>query len=410
MQADSKKRIIFVDDDRNVLDGLRRMLHPMREKWDIEFAESGKEALSALNGGEHEMIITDLRMPEMDGITLLEKVRENHPGVIRIMLTGQTVSPTQGRAARCVHQFISKPFEAAKLIELIESAAGLHSKIKNKKVSKILSDLQSLPVLPKAYEGIIEKLNSDTSSPRQIGEMISRDIGLTTKILQLANSAHYGTRTKIVDPVRAVVQLGLSAVKALVLSNTVFSKLSEELEKEFRAEGFQEHCMRVGILARQICCDQGMDDESLQLASMAGILHDTGKILLIAKFPDEYRGAIRISRTRETGLHQAEEEAIGVSHTEIGGSLLELWGLANTIIASAAFHHDIEKSLGEEFDITSAVYLANAIDHNVCSSPGDGCFEEVDENLLKEYGCYEIFQERLRMCISELNTEYINVA
>ena len=102
------KRILFVDDDCNVLNGLRRMLHGMRGQWKMEFVTRASDALTVMEGSQYDVVISDLRMPDMDGIAFLETVREKYPDVIRFMLSGYMDRPLQTRAARCVHQFISQ--------------------------------------------------------------------------------------------------------------------------------------------------------------------------------------------------------------------------------------------------------------------------------------------------------------
>jgi YesN/AraC family two-component response regulator len=78
------RRILFVDDEPRILDGLKRMLHSMRREWEMVFALSGQQALDLLGSGSFNVIISDMRMPGMDGHQLLEKVRQAHPQVVRI--------------------------------------------------------------------------------------------------------------------------------------------------------------------------------------------------------------------------------------------------------------------------------------------------------------------------------------
>lgn len=403
---DEKKRILFVDDDRSVLDGLRRMLHKMRGEWKMEFVARTSDAMKVMKNMHYDIVISDLRMPTTDGVQFFEKVRKKYPGTIRFMLSGYSEQPLQGRAARCVHQFISKPCDAEQLKKLISRAFALRDRLRSKEVSKIVSALRSLPVMPKVYQDVINLLAEPECSPRKIGKMIGRDIGMSAKILQMVNSAFYGRAGRIVDPVHAVVYLGLKTVEALVLTEGVFSKLSERKSKKFHAAALQEHCVRVGALARNICRAEHMSEEDLDVASMAGILHDTGKMILIANFSDQFAEAIRISRAGRIPLYQVEFDLLNVTHAQLGGCLLELWGIPNTIIEAATFHHEPWQCLSDEFSTTSAVYIADAIDHQLCCGLGDGWREDIDMDCLEQFDLTDKWHKWCGMCLPVEAGEY----
>jgi putative nucleotidyltransferase with HDIG domain len=264
--------------------------------------------------------------------------------------------------------------------------------------------------MPKAYQKVIEAFNDPYCSPRTIGKMISSDIGLSTKILQVANSGFQGGAVKIVDPIRAVVHLGLKAVEALVLTSGIFSKLSDDLVKRFFVEGLQEHCARVGMYSRMICESFNMEEEDLETATMAGILHDTGKMVLIAKFPEEYSEAIEKSRRTKVSLCDIERDILGFTHCELGGSLLELWGLPNNIIECATYHQEIENSVTEgTASINSAVYLANLLDHEMVCLLGGGYSGCEEESKLKLYDMYDLWERWKRITVPFEYSEVLNV-
>lgn len=396
-----KKRILFVDDDRYVLDGLRRMLYVRRHEWKMEFVTGPADAFKVMRSTHYDMVISDLKMPDMDGVEFLEKVREKYPDMIRFMLSGYADQPLCSRAARCVHQLIPKPCDAERLAHLISGAIALHERIKSNKTAKVISDVRSLPVMPKVYQRVIDQLKSPECSPKEIGRLIAKDIGMSTKILHVANSGFYGPIAEIADPVRAVVFLGLKAVEALLLTSGIFSKLSEDTVRRFCVDGLQDHCSRVGMLARMICEEKMMSGEELEIATMAGILHDTGKMIHIASYPDPYQEAIRESRRGEKCLFDLEQEMIHVPHTDLGGCLLELWGLPNTIIEAAAYHHDPEQCTEGDFTINTAVYAANILDHQLYCSPGDGRHEEVDLSFFENLGLGRFIMKHKPMLVKE---------
>jgi len=104
-----KKRILFVDDEPRILDGLRRMLRPQRRVWSMTFANSGLEAVEELKSNSYDVVVTDMRMPGFDGAAVINYVHEHYPEIVRIVLSGFTELETALRAVPIAHQFLTKP-------------------------------------------------------------------------------------------------------------------------------------------------------------------------------------------------------------------------------------------------------------------------------------------------------------
>ncbi len=115
------KRVLFVDDEPKVLAGLQRMLRPLRHEWRMTFAAGGAEALAMLERGPFDVLVTDMRMPGIDGPQLLEEVRRRFPHVLRIALTGQYHGDAVQRSAALAHYHLAKPCDPDMLKEAIGS-------------------------------------------------------------------------------------------------------------------------------------------------------------------------------------------------------------------------------------------------------------------------------------------------
>ena len=111
-----KSRALFVDDEPLVLSGLRRMLRSLRHDWDLSFANSGQEALELMEAEDFAVVVSDMRMPEMDGASLLNEVARRHPAIARLVLSGHAELDAILRAVRPAHQFLAKPCDP-KLLE-----------------------------------------------------------------------------------------------------------------------------------------------------------------------------------------------------------------------------------------------------------------------------------------------------
>jgi DNA-binding NtrC family response regulator len=204
-----QKRILFVDDEPNVLAGLRRSLYSMREEWLMEFAASGPDALAAMERQVFDVVVTDMRMPGMDGAQLLNEVRERFPQTVRMVLSGQCDREAILNSVGPTHQYLSKPCDAEQLRSKIGQAFALRDLLENPVVQKVVSQLKDIPSLPALYQQILEELRSRDPSPAKVGKLIAKDMGMTAKTLQLVNSAFFGLRCHVSNPVQAANLLGL---------------------------------------------------------------------------------------------------------------------------------------------------------------------------------------------------------
>jgi HD-like signal output (HDOD) protein len=185
---------------------------------------------------------------------------------------------------------------------------------------------------------IIEELNSEEGSIDKIGEIISRDAGMSAKILQLVNSAFFGLISRVSHPSQAVHMLGLDTVKALVLSVKIFSQFDKSVMKLFSVEYLWKHSLTVGTCAKEIAIATGMNKRVIEDSFMAGILHDIGIVVLAANLPEKYKEVMAIYKEGVT-LAEAENQVFVASHPEVGAYLLGLWGLPDEIIVPVFCHH-----------------------------------------------------------------------
>jgi YesN/AraC family two-component response regulator len=118
------KRILFVDDEPELLESLERLLHPMQDRWKMTFARCGTEALAWLEAQPFDVLVTDVRMPRVDGVRLLRWVKTKYPGMTRIVLSGYFERELALGAAEAAHHYLVKPVDFERLREAIESPRG----------------------------------------------------------------------------------------------------------------------------------------------------------------------------------------------------------------------------------------------------------------------------------------------
>jgi len=378
-----KKRILFVDDEPNILTGLQRMLRKMRKEWDMVFVNSPERAIKELESDSYDVIVSDMKMPGMNGNQLLANVKERFPEVIRLILSGHAEEKSIAESIDVTHQFLSKPCEAEEIRETIDRCFWLKSKLEDHRLKALISNISRLPSLPRTYTQITEALRSDDVSIKDIGEIIAEDISMSSKILQLVNSAFFGVRYTVSDPIHAVNFLGIETIRTLVFSIGLFSQFDEKTMRKYNLENLWAHSLEVGRLARKIYLDQTGQKKESGDALMAGMLHDIGKLIIISNFPDEFRETREKSLNEGKPLYLAEIDVLGTSHAEVGSYLLGLWGLQHNIIEAIYYHHRPSKSDHENFSLVTAVHTANYIVQNDVTSL-------LDVDYLKALGVHEL--------------------
>lgn len=384
-----KAKILFVDDESDILAGLRRMLHSMRHQWSMEFVKSGKDALEVMAREHIDIIVADMRMPGMDGAELLEIISQKYPHVIRIVLSGQADEQTVFRVVNPSHQYLSKPCSAEHLKFIVTRSLHLRRILSSEKLKEIISKIDTLPSLPRLYQELVNALKAPDITIKEVGKIISQDIGITAKILKLVNSAYFGLPRRISDPAQAVSYLGLDVIKAIVLSVQTFSQFEHTSLKHLSLERLISHSLQTGNLARQIALEHSGDPAIANDGFLAGLLHDVGKIILAQQFPDLYDQAVLLSKSQNCPIWEAEEAVLGGSHAEVGAYLIGLWGLSEQIVIAIAFHHYPSKSVPEGFNALTAVHVANALADETNAPPNDDLPPQLDQDYLISINCLE---------------------
>ncbi|MBU0719277.1 MAG: HDOD domain-containing protein [Planctomycetes bacterium] len=392
------RRILFVDDEEKLLQGLRRMLRPMRHEWDMTFVPDGREALAALDRQPFDVLVTDMRMPGLDGPGLLAEVRRQHPHIVRIVLSGHSSKNTTVRSVGLAHRYLSKPCDKETLEGAITRALELREEFRDESLVKLLTQVQSLPSLPRIYTEVLAELQSEDMSVKRIGEIISTDLAMAAKVLQLVNSAFFGLPRSISDPAQAVTLLGADTVKTLVLAVGVFSQFNKDDADGFDFQVLWEHSIRSAAIAKRIAMEECADRRAAEDAFTGALLHDVGKLILAQGFPKRYSAALDEATERSITHTHAERETFGSTHAEVGAYLLALWGLPDSIVAAVAYHHSPGAASETAFGTVTAVHVANSLEHHQHAGHDRGSFSQLDRDHLSHLGLLhriEAWQERV---------------
>jgi putative nucleotidyltransferase with HDIG domain len=350
--------VLFVDDEPRLLDGLRVALRGQRARWAMHFAPGGAEALELLASHHFDVVVSDLRMPRVDGAQVLREAQRQQPWAARIVLSGFAEMETTLRALPVAHQYLGKPCAVPTLVEVVERTARLQQLITTDAVRSVVGRVTSLPSLPRNYQAMQAAVADSHADAASLARVLERDVAMCAKILQLVNSAFFGLPRRVASIEEAVVFLGFDLVRNLALAGEVFRGGGRDLAD------LEQHSLEVAGLARQLVTDpQGAAD-----ACLAGMLHDLGKVVLATAWPELYAA----DAEAEGAVHELELSRLQTTHAEVGAYLLGLWGLPTTIVEAVANHHAPDRVALRAPGPLTAVAVADALVHEASGWPIPG--------------------------------------
>jgi HD-like signal output (HDOD) protein len=353
------KRILFVDDEPRILDGLRRMLHAQRQHWDMVFVASGEAALAELEATPFDVVVSDMRMPGIDGATLLTRVQERYPNAVRLVLSGHTELEAALRAVPVAHHFLTKPCAAAALQSAVDRACNLQVLLGNDVIRRIVGKMASLPSLPRVYSAVTRALTDPDVSLREVARLVEQDMAMCAKVLQLANSGFFGLPARVTNLQTAIGLLGTNMLKNLVLSVEVFRPFEQARgAASFSFDALQRHALLTARVAARLVADRRHAED----AFIAAVLHDLGMLVLATRLPEALGRIHAIVQETGRARHEVEAEQLeGVTHAEVGAYLLGLWSLPYPIVEAVAHHHAPWRVPQEKFGVLAAVYAADRL-------------------------------------------------
>jgi len=378
------KRILFVDDEPMVLSGIQRSLRSLNREWEMGFAGSGADALLMMEQSPFDVVITDMRMPGMDGAQLLDLVKKRFPRTIRMVLSGQSDKETILRSVGPTHQFLSKPCDGEELKQKLTRAFALRDLLENPRLKELVGQIETLPSLPSLYIAITDALNSPNTSISKIGDIIAHDMGMSVKLLQLVNSAFFGLACQVSSPKQAAALIGVENIRALVLSVHVFSEFHGRFHEDMAF--LWDHSFAAAVFARAIARAQTAGRQTEDDSFTAGLLHDIGRLVLVCSCSDEYQQVLRSCKEKDIRLVAGEIETFGCSHSAVGAYLVGLWGLPHAVVEAVAWHHEPAQAMHDAFSPVMAVHVADYFAHRKHTEAVIDEAPEIDEKFLARLG------------------------
>lgn len=376
-------RLLFVDDEPGILEALKNSLRKQRGRWDMVFVASGAAALQEMEKAPFDLVVTDMRMPQMDGAELLRRVKDRYPATARMVLSGQAEQSEILRALPVTHQFLSKPCDPEQLRSVIDRTCSVHALLRKGPTQDVIGALDRLPSLPRSYTELKLAMEKPQPDIAEVAAIVQNDPAMCIKILQLVNSSYFGLARPISSIRQAVTYLGLELLKALALSAHIFSTMESACLRGVCLDQLQQHSIRMARTMRRFVNDPRRSEE----AFTTGLVHDVGKILLALSFGKRYESVSERVRSQGLACHEIEAELLGVTHAEVGAYLLGMWGLPFSIVEAVAFHHcPDEVPASDDARLLAALHVADTLCDSPCGShtvETDG----LDRRFIERSGC-----------------------
>lgn len=354
-----KLSILFVDDDLNLLRGLRRVLHKQREDWDITFLDSPVEALKLLDQSAFDVVVSDMRMPELDGASLLSEVERRHPGTVRVVLSGYTEEKSVLRTIGPTHQYLAKPCNTEDIVALLDRTLALRGMLRSEPLRKLAAGLHNLPSPPDLYVRLTAEMRKEASSLRSIAELIGGDVAMTAEVLRITNSAYFSLGSRVHDVFQAVRLLGMETVRALVLQVGIFRQFDKSPELASVLRDLDAYGLTIAALARRLAREEGLGESLRDQAFCGAMLSCIGTLVFFDHAPAKTREILGRAELGED-LAALEREAFGATQAELGGYLLGLWGFNDAIVEAVLYQNTPSACVFSDRSALTCVHLARA--------------------------------------------------
>ena len=351
-------RVLFVDDEARVLAGIRRNLFSHRHVWDMQFVASGPAAIAAMEAQPVDVIVADFRMPGMDGGRLLNVVRQRWPDTGRLMLSGHTDEDDLMKVVSVAHRFLDKPCDRDMLVTSIEQALWLRGALDGTPIRAEIGGIDALPSGAGTLRRLRDVLDSTDATVGDMAAVVERDVGLTVKVLQLANSSLFGNGGEVSSVHAALSRLGLHTARSISLMLELITPVRDEgaVNNEWLSRLNMHASLSARIATRLVRRDQRAD------AFCAAIVGECGQLVFATCRPAAFARTNEAHQHRDAVLEDTERAEFGVGHAQAGAYLLSLWGFPTPVVEAVATHdRSADFALSVPMSVPDAVRVGREI-------------------------------------------------
>lgn len=316
------RRVCFVDDERAILDGLRQVLRRERKAWDMEFHESGPSALDAMRRAPFDLILTDMRMPGMDGARLLEVVSAEFPATGRVVLSGQAEDSALLRASRVAHRFLAKPCEVSQLRATLADWDTLFATFDRGARLGLHPAASRLAIEPDRRAVIVHELaRGHIAEAVREGE---RSPAFVARVLQLVSSGWYGAERTV----------GSIAEAVRVMGPDLLVRAVADLPDMDGAFASHEASWPAPTVVFALAEAMSSTSDTPECLTAAAWVSDLGARIALAVDPSTLAACARALQQEYRPREEVERECLGATVTEIGAMALAAWRTPGRLVGA----------------------------------------------------------------------------
>jgi HD-like signal output (HDOD) protein len=350
-----KLHIVYCCTDGQLLAGARRLFQAFRVPWKTDFVTDPVAAWQLIEQGSIHVLVAESRQHEYRG-SLMEQVANMVPHVIRIALVPTAEDRRAFMLAGWAHQALVQPANAKTLLHEVRRCCQTANLLSNSYLSGLLTPLKELPSNNVALGALWSELRRPDPDVDRIASAVQQDPALSGQVLRLANSPLFSPASSVCSLPQALVMLGLSRLRSLVLYLSAFAAVDDEVVRELDLDSWHSNTQRLAQLGVQIAMQETTGSSFRDNVLVAGILQDIGVLALATVEPERY---IPIFTCDPVALRKAEIECFGVSHAEVGAFLLGLWHMPMPVVEGVLGHHAPSPYARPDFDVAAVLYSAN---------------------------------------------------
>jgi HD-like signal output (HDOD) protein len=332
------------------------------DSWVVAGAASSSAALAETQKQRFDAVVANYTLPDLGGAELLDRIRAATPETLRFIAAKTADKEKVMNDVLGGHQFLAIPFDRATLKISIERSLAANSGM-SQSMRDLLGRIRTFPTIPSLYLEVINALQSSNATTAEVGAIIARDMAMTTKLVQVLNSAYFGLSRTITDPTEAVGMLGFETTKSLIMAIKLLSQYDKVKPVYFSIDHIWRHSTNVARTAKALALLETGDPDCSSTAYTAGLMHDLGKVILASNFDTQYHAAHDLARKQNLPLWVVEKDIFGATHGEIGAYILALWGMSAEVVKVASLHHDPLRAGDKTFTALTAVHVANALEY-----------------------------------------------
>jgi len=397
-------KILFVEWDKVTIEQIKNDLKSSKIFFDI--VSHGEAALELMSRTQYDVIASVMRLPDMDVNRLFATVRVRYPNTERVFISNAAEEEKAQNFLnrKIVVDYIKKPWRYAYMVDKIITVLNTRAELQKQELQKKISNIKNIPTLPEIYNQLIDAI-AVQKSYKKIAEIINKDTPISTKVLQIANSAYYGFEPTT-SMTRAISLLGSRDLKDIILSFGFTNQMKWDAEQSANLKQISVHSLVVNRFIQKFYELRSNISLPTEYASI-GITHDIGKIIQLQYFKEEFYSIIENMRNNPGMTYYESEIKLGLegqSHVEIGTHFLKSWKLPEENAKVAFLHHNFVGLGGEFRKVLDVVDVVNVLANYLWDRRDNEKWDLKDFNKVVKYRESELMAlgEEMRNSINEL--------